>query len=221
MADKKYQMIPPGVDPREESYIPDTPSLSGCLLKIGVVLGIIMGVLWFLSNQAVKASPAATPAATQAATLAPSSTPGPTATPVVIVVTATPVPLGGTIAPPPTLTKTSVPTLTSTPTITPTFTGTPFVSQLFVSISAIYPKRDAITASGISWQAVVDRGLICPAEWPLGAVVLLDSQQEYICVDRYKTARCKDNLCTALLFTQQKVNPAPRKVIISTGVKPK
>lgn len=214
MPNAKYQMIPPGVDPTDETYIPDTPSLSGCLLKIGIVVGIIMAVLWFISNQAVKASPA-TPAATQApsSTPAPTNTPGPTATPVVMIITATP--LAGTpTAKPYTATFTPTITATHTATITPTFTGTPFVSSLWVSLSALWPKRDGLTVSGVSWRSVVDKGLVCPESWPIGAVVLLDTQQEYLCVDRYKTAKCKDNVCTALLFTQNKVDAAPRKAII-------
>jgi hypothetical protein len=129
---------------------------------------------------------------------------------------------GTPTAKPYTATFTPTITPTHTATITPTFTGTPFVSGLFISISAIWPKRDAPTVSGVMWGAVVDKGLVCPAEWPIGSIVLLDTQVEYICVDRYKTAKCKDNICTALLFTQQKISAVPHKAIITAGVaKPK
>lgn len=213
---EKIEFIPPGYDPTNEEYNPDGPSLSGCLTKIGIVLAILFAVGWVLSSTVSKAAP--TPAASQATE--PTQSPA-TQTPVLITVipTFTAGPLGnGTIGPPPTLaspTPTSSPSATFTPTRTPTFTGTPFPTGLWVSIQPLWPKRDGNTASGVSWRAVIDRGLVCPIQWPLGATIILESGEQYLCVDRYKTAQCKDSICTALLFTQQKIDPAPRRAYIS------
>lgn len=110
---------------------------------------------------------------------------------------------------------TFTPTETYTPTYTPTITPTPFIAQIWVSIQALYPVKNAQTLSGINWQDVIGTGAGCPDEIPIGAEIVFSDTERYICVDRYnKIAKCDGVYCRIYVFSKQNFTPALRRARI-------
>lgn len=131
-------------------------------------------------------------------------TPAPTAAPVVMVVTATPLP--------------ALPTETLLPTETPTPapTATPTRAwELWIAVAPIWPDDGprfcggtyqggqclAGVASGANWRVLSGRGAACPEGLPLGAELVLQGGPSLLCIDRSRKV-CTDNICPVYLYVR-------------------
>lgn len=162
-----------------------------------------------LSNYRVATSPGffvGTSVPTQAArlivaspyfiTAVPTETPTPSAT-ATPTVTLTP---SATFTPSATATATA--TYTPSATATATATATP-IWTLRVAVSALSPKAFRSDA-GVWWapgSELDGRVAGCPAELPLGAEIVLESGEVYLCIQRALKRSCQGDICSIWVYT--------------------
>lgn len=82
----------------------------------------------------------------------------------------------------------------------PTLTATPFQAQIIVNVKSIWPAKFQLTMSGVDWRDMEGRGAACPASWPFGTIVRLQSGAEYTCIDRGRL-QCRDDICQVRVFS--------------------